>query len=98
MNRIGGCLLIQRTEPYFFEQWKIILDIINDDTISDSMIINLQKYKSIIPNFYQIIEYFQYLGVITNIETILIRTYKKAGNKEFTVPAKKQNLKLIIII
>lgn len=78
----------------FFKQWKEIVNIMNNNKISDSMVINLQKYKSIIPNFHQVIEYFQKLGIINNIETILIRTDKKAGNKEFTVPAKKTKFEI----
>ena len=73
----------------FFQQFEIIKKFMMDDAVSDSMIFNNDENSKQVPNFNQIIEYFQELGVISNVHTILIRTPKTVLGRHFTVPAKK---------
>ena len=73
----------------FFNQFEMIKKFMLDDTMSDSMIFNNDENYRLVPNFNQIVEYFQELGIVSNVHTILIRTPKIVSGKHFTVPAKK---------
>lgn len=73
----------------FFSQFEIIKKFMLDDSISDSMIFNNDENNKLVPNFKQVIEYFQDLGIVSNVHVILIRTPKTVQGKHFTVPAKK---------
>ena len=73
----------------FFNQFETIKKFMMDDTMSDSMIFNNDENYRLVPNFNQIVEYFQELGIVSNVHTILIRTPKTVLGRNFTVPAKK---------
>lgn len=73
----------------FFQQFETIKRFMLDDSLSDSAIFNNDENSRLVPNFRQILEYFQELGVVSNIRTILIRTPKTVNGKNFMVPAKK---------
>ena len=72
----------------FFEQFQRLLIILNDASISDSMINNNTK-KYGIRNLQQVISYFFEIGFIENIREETVRVWKTVSGKTFTVPAKK---------
>jgi len=73
----------------FFEQFKTIVGFMLDDSLSDSAILNVDSRSNQVPNFYQVIEYFSEIGVVSNVHYITVRTDKTVGGSNFTVPAKK---------
>lgn len=73
----------------FFEQFSTVIKFMEDDSLSDSMIYNLDEYSRYVPNFHQVIEYFEELGVITEKQVIRIRVPKTVLEKHFTIPADK---------
>lgn len=80
--------------PDFFIQFEKIVELMNDDTVSDSMITNNEEYSQLVPNFEQVIEYFTEMGVVFEKQTILIRVPKIVSGKKFTVPSKKTKFKI----
>lgn len=87
----------------FFDQFQKIKIIYNDMSVSDSFVVN-NCYLGI-KNYYQVIQYFQQLGIVKNKNIITIRVKKHIeGKKQFTIPAKKtvfqidyQNINKIIL-
>lgn len=66
--------------PEYFNEIPNILKIIEDDTISDSMIINSDKNKSI--QYHDVIRYLEYIGIlrIANIKTIKVMLERNVNN------------------
>lgn len=73
----------------FFEQFEKIVALMNDNTISDSAIFTNKKTMNVIPNFKQVLQYFEELNIVSNIHKIVIRVPKVVSGKHFTVPAAK---------
>lgn len=73
----------------FFQQFENILKIVQDDSISDSMIVNSGKSKYGITNYFQVISYFFEIGFINNVRKKTIRTRKTVKGSSFTVPSQK---------
>ena len=73
----------------FIIQFNKIKDLLTESSISDSMILQGSK-KYDIQNYYQVIEYMEKIGYITNVRKEDIRVLRIIkGKKPFTVPAKK---------
>ncbi len=66
--------------PEYFNEIPNILKIIEDDTISDSMIINSDKNKSI--QYHDVIKYLEYIGIlrIANIKIIKVMLERNVNN------------------
>lgn len=86
----------------FFQDFQKIKKIQQDNTISDSAILNFGYGQ--LKNYYQVIQYFQKLGIVNNVRKETIRVNKVSGNKKFTIPAMKtkfdvnyKNIKCIIL-
>lgn len=78
----------------FFSQFEKIVEFMNDDAMSDSKIFNNAEYDKLVPNFFQVIEYFEKMGVVSERHTILIRVPKTVSGRSFTVPAQKTKFKV----
>lgn len=61
----------------FFEQFRKILQLKNNKDISDSIIINY--YNKDIPNYFQVIQYFQQIGIVINKSKIEIKVKTAEG-------------------
>ena len=72
----------------FENQLQKILQFNQDLEISDSMIVQ-GCYNNIVPNFYQVIEYYEEIGVIKNVRKINVKVWKKVADKEFKLTTTK---------
>lgn len=72
----------------FFEQFEEIKKINSDLSISDSQIVQGENHKNL-KNYFQVMEYFEELGIITNKRKINIKVSKTVQNKTFLLTTTK---------
>lgn len=72
----------------FFEQFEKIKEINKNMEISDSAV-EQGKYHDLIPNFKQVLEYFQEIGIVKNIRKIKIKVPKIVQDKNFYLTTTK---------
>lgn len=72
----------------FFEQFQKIKKFNENMQISDSSIVQ-GIYKKDIPNFYQVLQYFQQIGIIYNIRKQKIKVQKIVKDKKFKLTTTK---------
>lgn len=72
----------------FFKQFEEIKELNKNLEISDSMIVQ-GEYKNIVPNFNQVIEYFEKIGLVTNKRKVKIKVWKTVKDKTFQLRTSK---------
>ena len=72
----------------FFEQFEEIKKINNDLSISDSQVVQGENHKNI-KNYFQVMEYFEEIGILTNKRKTNIKINKTVQNKTFLLTTTK---------